>query len=449
MWWFVSLALAQEPVPSDAPTTRTLPTIPAEQVRGADASLHVRADGAVYVNDEIVNDKDLEGAFGDLDRQGRLVVTADPEAKHGRITEVVEQAQRAGLSVVFQVEGSPVGPSSLFTSGAVEAEKLEDLSASDLREFNPKRGRLPQNPYANTDFTAYTLEWGETKVGIASITTGVLPRVQLGTQPVLDVIGVWNINAKANLVREGRVDGALLGQFYTAPVTRVVNQVTDALGYDQIEPLNYTLVNARYLGVGAMASVQVLDPWSIHLGGYYARVHAEGEFEFEDLPSFLIPGLEDELGQVGGEATIVPAITGELVTMRFATDYRFNRRDSIIFQYQGAIYARARAAADFSIGIEGVPEELPDGVEVGLAYGGMVPLKYSYVTSIAYQASWKHVDLRVGIGTSYVKYAWVLQPIELSYRFGGETRAEEGRIRRGYRANRRDLKQRDGGPVER
>lgn len=451
MWTLLSVALAQDPVVTEpaAPATLELPTVASAQVSATDVSLFVRTDGAVYLNDELVNDKDLEGAFSNLDRSSRLVVSADAEAKHGRITEVVERAQKSGLTVVFQVEGSPVGPSSLFTSGAIEAEALQDLSAGDLKEFNPKRSRLPQNPYANTDFTAYTLEWGETKVGIASITTGVLPRLQLGTQPVLDAVGVWNINAKANLVREGRVDGALLGQFYAVPVTKVVNQATTLLGYDQIDPLNYTLVNARYLGVGAMTSVQVLKPWSVHLGAYYARVHAGGEFNFEDLPSFLIPGLEDQLGQVGGEATIVPAVTGELVTLRGATDFRFNRRDSLIFQYQAAVYARAKAAADFSIGIEGIPEELPDGIEVGLAYGGWVPQKYSYVTSLAYQASWKHVDLRLGVGTSYVPYAWLLQSLEVSYRFGGSTRAEEGRIRRGYRANKRDLKDSDGGPVER
>jgi hypothetical protein len=50
-----------------------------------------------------------------------------------------------------------------------------------------------------------------------------------------------------------------------------------------------------------------------------------------------------------------------------------------------------------------------------------------------YQASWKHLEARLGIGWSAVPYTWVLQSFELSYKFGGPTRRAERHIRHGFR----------------
>ena len=70
-----------------------------------------------------------------------------------------------------------------------DPEQIEEW----IKELKPKRWKFPQNPYANTDYTAYTLEWGEVKAGIGSVSAGVAPRFQLGTIPVLDVLQMWNL----------------------------------------------------------------------------------------------------------------------------------------------------------------------------------------------------------------------------------------------------------------
>jgi len=60
---------------------------------------------------------------------------------------------------------------------------------------------------------------------------------------------------------------------------------------------------------------------------------------------------------------------------------------------------------------------------------------------MAYQASYKNATLRVGFGLSAIPYAWLMQSTELAFHFGGKTRSGERRMRRGWRQNRRDMRQ--------
>ena len=84
-----------------------------------------------------------------------------------------------------------------------DAEPLPELTREDYRFLKPSHAELGVVARGQTDFTAYTLEWGEVRLGVASVQVGVLPRVQLGTAPVLDALNVWNLNAKWNALRVG------------------------------------------------------------------------------------------------------------------------------------------------------------------------------------------------------------------------------------------------------
>ena len=46
------------------------------------------------------------------------------------------------------------------------AEDVGSISRRELNDLEPKRSRLPNHPYTHTDFTAYSLEWGETRLGL-------------------------------------------------------------------------------------------------------------------------------------------------------------------------------------------------------------------------------------------------------------------------------------------
>lgn len=317
------------------------------------------------------------------------------------------------------IEAPPVDP--LFPGDGL----IEDLDGEVLNrsELEPKRHRFPQNPYANTSsFTAYTLEWGETKIGLGSVSTGVLPRVQLGTAIALDAVGVWNFTAKSNLTRVGPFDAALVVQYYDIPLTGIVGDILDG-------PRGNTVTaRAAYLGLGATGSLQILDPWSIHGQLYWGRPSARGSISFDDLPEILLPGLS-----LGGNAAIGLGVAGDLAVLNLATDVRFNRRDSAFAWLRYPFYGRVRGITSGQIdGFEAL-----DNAQFIVAYGDRIRFAESYSFAIGYQASWNHIDLRVGLGLSAIPGAWTLQAFDLSYRFGGTIRRQEHRIRRGYHTDRR------------
>lgn len=410
-----------------------------------DVELFVRADGNLYLADDIVLDLDVVRELERLQAEApdlRVVVAADEGAPHGRVVQVLQLVSEAGVGrVALEVAGveTTTTEDTLFPGqaelGGVAVTQLDSgLTADQLRQLKPKRHRFPQNPYASTDFTAYTVERGETRVGLFNVQHGVLPRTQVGTVPLLDLGGVLNANVKTNLMREGRIDGALFGNLYLVPFTDLVERYSEEndLGLKEGEQLFTT--NITVIGLGAMSSLQVTKPWSIHAGFVYNRVSAKGMFNFDDLPEVLVPGGDDA---TGGEVMLVPRLIGELVQLKFATDVRFNRRDSLVLQVQAPIYAGARGA--FGAEVAGIPEL--ENLDFVISYSDFVSFSEAYRASLSWQFSWKHVDLRAGIGSSPIPGTWLLQAFDLSYRFGGETRREERDIRRGYRENKRDLRE--------
>ena len=116
--------------------------------------------------------------------------------------------------------------------GKVEA--MPTLSSKMHRWLKPKHHLLGANPRNNTDFTAYTLEMGEVKVGIAAITVGIAPRTQIATVPLLNALGVYNGSLKVNAVHAGPLDLALSGTYHRLTMGEFVGS---------------------YLGAGAMMSL--------------------------------------------------------------------------------------------------------------------------------------------------------------------------------------------------
>jgi hypothetical protein len=296
------------------------------------------------------------------------------------------------------------------------AQELDAIDPKTLAWLRPSRSRLPQNPYGQTDFTAYTLEWGEAKLGLASMAVGVLPRTQVGMMVPLSLLGIQNVNGKVNLLRAGPVDLALSGHYYKI-----------GLG-DEFK--------ATYAGWGTQASVRVRPNWTLHAGFSSTSIHAVGVPDLSELPGVLTTMAGADL------ATYTPDTIRDYVdidaharakTARVATDIRLNRRDSIIVQGQGMVWGSLDTGAESGLPpIMGLDVALMDGTE------GAVPLSEAYVASASWQLAWKQVELRIGAGVSSVPGAWLLQSTELSYRFGGKTRWQEDRMMRNWRQNKRD-----------
>ncbi|MEQ1504465.1 MAG: biopolymer transporter ExbD, partial [Myxococcota bacterium] len=391
-----------------------------------DVEVFVRADGNLFLGDRLVLLAELDAALRDAvaaDPTLRVVVAAETGAPYDAVVGVVTAARALGAERVAlsvdDLDGVPRTDDPLFT-GPDDAVVLDAIDA-DRAELRPRRHRFPQDPYANANsFTAYTLQFGETKIGLGSVAVGVAPRLQVGTVPALDLLGGFNLNAKANLVREGPVDAAILAQYYYAPLTKILSSSSADLWF----PGDETTIAVSYLGLGATTSVQLADPWSAHLQLYWARPSATGDIAFDDLPSVLLPGLS-----LGETASLGLGVSGDLAVVNLATDLRFNRRDSVFAWLRYPFYGKVRGRTTGEIdGFDAL-----SNAEFIVAYGDFVPFADSYSVAIGYQASWRHVEARAGVGWSAVPGAWLLQAFELSYRFGGATRREERKIHQGYR----------------
>jgi hypothetical protein len=296
-----------------------------------------------------------------------------------------------------------------------EALEAPILTRGQHAWLKPTRGELPSSPRGQTDFTAYTLEWGETKLGLASITVGLLPRTHIGTVPVLDALGVPNAHVKVNPLRIGRYDLAVSANHFQ---------------------LNKDEFSASVSGAGLIQSVQLAQPWSVHLGAHYSVIESSGMPTPSTLPSVLE---SDKFTQADVDAAKAKlgmdelSFKAEAVTLHIATDIRFNRRDSLILQ------AKAMTWANIETGFT-PPPVLGVDEAMEIAESGRAPIAETYVASAAWQFSWKQVDLRVGAGVSNVPGAWLLQSTDLSYRFGGKTRRSESRMARTWKKNRTDTK---------
>ena len=62
-----------------------------------------------------------------------------------------------------------------------------------------------------------------------------------------------------------------------------------------------------------------------------------------------------------------------------------------------------------------------------------------YAATIGWQFQWRHLEARVGLGYSFPQFLWLAQTFDIGYRFGGRTRVDERRVRRGYRDNLEEL----------
>ncbi len=304
-----------------------------------------------------------------------------------------------------------------------KAEPVDGLSKRQYRWLKPRRYLLPANPYGQVDFTAYSLEFGEMKVGIAGVHLGLLPRVQVGSQPILDLIGVYNGNVKVNLVRAGPLDLGLQGQLHQIPLGDF---------------------HGTFLGGGVMGSWILSRGWSIHGGAQIGSIVLSG------LPTqppalfknYVDQSLLDEWAEDAKYHGVDPTVRAQGTVVRVATDIRLNRRDSLVLQGQAFTYGHVQA----NLG-ENIPESaanLIDLVVPGLS-GGAIDTKKkfnvseAYVVTLSYQLTWRKLDIRLGGGQSPSTIAWLLQANDLSYRFGGKTRSTERRYKRGWKRNGKDV----------
>jgi hypothetical protein len=306
------------------------------------------------------------------------------------------------------------------------AEELKNVGKKQLMWLRPLPQRFEQNPYLHVDFTSYCLEWGEVQVGLNTLKAGVLPRTQIGTSIPMWAIGLQNFDAKVNLVRIGPFDLALEGNGISLPTP----------------DFRMSLV-----GGGLSTSVRILEPWTIHIGSQFMSFSADGLPNLDNINPFILQmsgvdaaGYRDELAEddVGFD------ITANVITLRMATDIRINRRDSWVIQAQGIIWHKIDSSSNLNDS-EKIPKFLNADEIFALQSEGLSDITQSYVVSIAHQWSWDHSYLRLGAGwSSMSEYSFapaILQSIDYAWRFGGKSKNREGKIRKGWKENKKKVEQ--------
>lgn len=303
-----------------------------------------------------------------------------------------------------------------------EAEELESISEEELDFFKPKRHLLDQAPYGQVDFTAYTVEWGELKVGLASWSFGVLPRLQLSTVPVLDLLGVPNGALKWGFLRAGPLDFAFNGSMYVMPLGGFVGSYTQP---------------------GGMISLRLLEAWSLHVGGSYLSIQGQGVPDLTQVSPVLysVTGVPlDEWEQVSQllqeEGSLDFRARG--TTLRLNTDYRFNRRDSLVFQFSAIVGGEVLGNA--SVPLLGIDEAFDNDSVCQLQGAGDCDGRFlgSWTATLSYQITFKQLDIRLGGGASAYPFTWLFQANDVSYRMFGKTRRTESKMKSGWRENKRE-----------
>ena len=205
-----------------------------------------------------------------------------------------------------------------------EVEELGTISQKEFKDYQPITKRLPQDPYLHVDFTAYTLEWGEFQTGINNLQIGILPRTQVGVRPLMLGLGLPNASLKANIARFKAFDFAVTGSFISLP--------TESF-------------SAQYQGAGAMFSVRAADPFTLHIGAQYASVGAEGIPDLDSINPLLIAVTGTDIDavrdQIAENSSL--SLSSQNLNLKLAADYRFNRRDSLIFQFQGLLWSNSKS----------------------------------------------------------------------------------------------------------
>ena len=237
-----------------------------------------------------------------------------------------------------------------------------------------------------------------------------------------------NVDAKVNLFRLGAFDLALDANWLSLPTEEF---------------------RMSFLGGGLNTSIRIMEPWTLHLGSQYMSFGAQGLPDLDSINPLILQmsgvdadSYRDELAadDVGFD------IQTSLVTLKLATDIRFNRRDSLIVQAQGIIWHRIDSSSNLNDSDQ-VPKFLNADQIFALESEGISDISKSYVVSVAHQWSWNHSYLRLGVGWSSMnEYAFVpavIQSIDYAWRFGGKSKNREGRIRKGWSENRKNSDQKD------
>lgn len=289
-----------------------------------------------------------------------------------------------GIRVAVALAEEPVPPA------APPAVDPQPAGAAEI----PWR-KQPIDPRFESDYTAFTVPRRHFRAGLVNLDYGLLDNLSVGLAPVYLLAGVANVHGKVTAIQTRYVDASFEANWMGYDASRLVPDFQGDRLFVSAWPLT------------GMVSITPHRRFGFHLGAQWLTVGAEGVYGLEDLGLILGEAvgvdLSDELvaaleeqGEVFGDARAT------LTQVRLGTDFRFNRRDSVILLLRS--YTSVKGRVD--LGYTG--EEISGGAMVGFD----VPLQDAVkgVCTLSYQATWEHFRVRAGIpiGSSGTNPLWWL-----------------------------------------
>ncbi|MCK6504824.1 hypothetical protein L6R53_15710 [Myxococcota bacterium] len=285
-------------------------------------------------------------------------------------------ARALSLALLTAVAGAP--------RGAQAGPATTDAVVEDAR-------RAPRP----LDFSAWTLEPGELNLGPGEADAGLMRGLTLGTDPALDALGV--VNGRVRVALREREGGA---------VTLIGGLHSLQLGGMQ----------ARQARVGLRGSV-VAGPLTLHAGAQAAWLSAQGSPDLA-YASPLVEALFGAEALVRAQEEIddlALELEGEVrsLALRGAAQLHLSGAHSLVLQAGDTVARSARLNDDLSALSAVAPASL------GLAE--LLSDQHGQGTwgALGWQASWQHIQLRLGLGISDVPFAWLAPTTELAVRLGG------------------------------
>ena len=254
------------------------------------------------------------------------------------------------------------------------------------------------------DYSAWTLEPGELNLGPTEADVGLLRGLTAGTDPLLDALGVVNARVRVALRERERGAISLIGGLHS---------------------LQLGAMSARQARVGLRGSVAA-GPLTLHAGGQVSWLSAQGT---PDL-AYASPVIEAlfspaSLAQAQQEVEdLALELEGEVrsLALRGAVQLHLSGPHSLVLQAGDTVARSARLNDDLSALVAVAPASVGMAELLSDEHGD------GSWGALGWQASWRHLQLRLGLGISDVPYAWLSPTTELAWRIGGkrDKRQDEG-----------------------
>jgi len=243
-------------------------------------------------------------------------------------------------------------------------------------------------PTQMQDFTAYTVQQGQWRVGLTRLDYGLLDNVSIGTSALFLLVGP-NGNAKVTAAETERLSFSLEGSYY-APYSALLENLSGGEGGSNI--------TMRVTPVAWTGSWEISPKWSAHYGNTWTLGRVEGELTGGQIAELMGAvtggGVDESIQDALGLETLYAGALGRftLASSNFAVMWRRKENASFIFESNNYLWISGM--------VVGTVGQETEGAEVGAGVAAIFEQALETVpsaVSLSWQRSWDRLNLRVGI----------------------------------------------------